>query len=245
MRVGVWSFFKRAFLFYSLIHIGVYALYHVFFNVQFNNDSLALVFGYAHTYLIKIWQMLCPALSCMLMLIACYRMGLREALLGGALLHCASLLHSLPYFYIELIKYGFDSVESITYSVLMSLGYFLFLFGFSCLGLFLGRLTFKSVKQGESALGLLKSKEYFDTALPSVRCALIFASFGAVIPLTLEIISTVSAIVNYGSTLLAKEILLMVFNYVYIIAAWGFTHASVIYMKNKIILEDTENDNNV
>ena len=240
MRFRVWDYFKRAFLYFSLVHIGIYTLYHVFFNVEFENEALALIFGYAHIYVIKVWQMLYPALSSMLMLIAYCRGGIKKALLGGAILSAASLLHSLPYFYIELIKYGFDTVESILLSLLISILYAILCFGFTCLGLLLGKLPFRKYltedkTEGEAILNSIGAKGYFYTALPSVRCALILASLGSLIPLANEIYSTVTALVDYGSSLRQNEIFLMVFNYVYIIAAWVLTHASALFIKDKII----------
>ena len=234
------SFIRNTALAFCGIFLFIYLFYHLAYNTAADftvSDALL----YLHSYLDKIWLALYPSLSASVILFVYAFMGMRAMLLGALPLSLANLAHSLPYFYIQCINYGYNSLEALGLSILISL--FISAFSYACIVLLalLGLRVFrKSANSSGKALDDTVADElccpyYFNTLYPSVKAGFFISLASALIPLAYEIYYTILAIVDFGSSLDGSEIFLMAFNYVFIILGILLTHVIFIALKNRIV----------
>ena len=232
------SLFLRAFLWFSLSHILLYSLYHV--SYVFMLDSFATYLFLIHTYLSRAWLMVFPALSASLMLTSSFCFGVQPSLLWGSLLSVSSVFHSVPYFYVELINYGFDSIESLTIAILFTGVAVALSYAFSA-GIFgIARLIIlKEAKRTGSTVDALAKdalgeRVFFDTSYVFVRCVFAICLCAFALPFGLEIYNIISFISEAGSSVELVDLLIMISECVCLIGALIATHAISVAVKNRV-----------
>ena len=234
------SLIRNAALSFCGIFLFIYLFYHLAYNTA-ANFALSDTLFYLHSYLNKLWLAVYPSISAGIILFIYAFMGKRAMLFSALPLSLSALTHSLPYFYIQCVNYGYNSLEALGLSLLVSCVIVAFGYASILLLAFLGIHCFKNTARvSGKALEDTVAEElccpyYFNTIYPSVRVGFFISLTAAVIPLAYEIYYTVSAIVDFGSSLDGGEILLIVFNYAFIILGVLLTHLLFIALKNFIV----------
>ncbi len=201
---------KRSFIILSVGSFVSYLLLHVSFLLaeSFPMEFWSEAMEYVRFYLTRAWEFLFPvALSAI-----CYelykRSGFLRALFVLCILSLSRLFYSLFYYYIYFLTLGFHTDEAIPFSLLASAA-MVILTVLQVLGLTLC---------GYLALRIYRSK-YKGSCEGSAG---VFVFGGCVGEFLLffvyEIIDTVGFFIEYGFDFKPSEILIMCFNYLFILA---------------------------
>jgi hypothetical protein len=243
---------SRAFLIYLLVNVVAYAFAHVAY--LFANEVMGEIFEYVSYYLSKSLEFLAPPVIAAVAYVLLKTGGKRAAIYFTLTVSSARVFYSLPYYYIIFIyNYGYDSVESILLSFLATV--------LVILVTMLGTLI--SIGAYYLAVKIIckRSKEDISEALarPIEKASitdflhrgnlpvLVFALVRFIFSLTLELIDTVSYLIEYRGDYLPTEIITILANYtlLFILLVASYLIASVI--KNKLVESDEDNqeDNNI
>ena len=241
MQFNDTSFVKKGCLTFSGIHLLVYLFYHLSYTCGIDSTEGYYLFLIHNEYLYPIWEMIYLSISAMILLFVYAYRDKKSALLSAIPLSLASVIHSLPYFYMEAISLGYDSIESLLISTVISVLIATFYYGATTGLFFIGLLPFRNTAKSDSQPldltvgGELLSTSYFNTSHPAVRAGFFISLTASAIPFAKEIFNTVDYMIDYGRDPRFNEILLIVWNYVYITVGILVTHAIFIWAKNKIV----------
>ena len=221
MNLNTKKLFSKAFLLFGAYHLARYLFAHAaYMHMQ---DESGIIFEYVTLYLNKLTDFLVPAVMGVLMLLTYTYVDMRSAIKISLVSASSTLLFSIPYYYIIFIyNYGYDSIESITLAAIATVGTIAFTFLLSMISL---AIALAIIRRSQK-LGRGTSREYLTSALSEKSTGdfssganpalLVFPAVSFVYLFIRELIDTVTFFMDYGLDYTAGEILLIIFNYIFL-----------------------------
>ena len=234
---------SRAFLIYSLVNVVAYAFAHVAY--LFANEVIGELFEYVSYYLSKSLEFLAPPVIAAVAYLILGTGGKRGAIYFTLTVASARVFYSLPYYYIIFIyNYGYDSVESILLSFLATALVILVTSLGALISIGAYYLVVKIIckRTGDNPTSELErpveKTHVLDFLAGGNLPVLVFALMRFIFSLTLELIDTVSYLIEYSGDYLPWEIVTILANYVllFILLVASYLIASLI--KNKLIADN-------
>ncbi len=222
---------SRAFLIYALANVFAYALAHV--TYLFQNDVMGELFEYVSYYVSKSMEFLAPPTIATLAYLVYLTESAKGSILFTLKLSLARLFYSIPYYYLIFIyNYAYDSIESITLSLLASALVILVtvLGAFICIGAY--SLILKHC--GYDKKDFLKVKEPMDFLSSANLAVMVFALLRFAFSLLKEIYDTVVFFIEYRSDYTAEEIITILVNFTLLFLLLIASYLLATSVKNKI-----------
>ncbi len=207
MKFKSYRFISRASLYLFLAYLTSFLLYYIATFI-YPTDTLTYIWLFAEraTYL------LFPAISAVLTLIVFTYCGGYRGAIAAIPLSLTRLIYLIPYYYLDIIQEGYDSIESLGYGSLLSLGEVIILYGFIMLITALIRFIIK--KHGTEPAEALAKRTVLDFADPVSLSFMIISLLSCTYLTVKEVIDTVYFISEYGARFTQSEIVYMVISYV-------------------------------
>lgn len=204
-----------------LANVLAYTTVHLCY--LFMMESFGIYLELARTYIVKAWEIAMYPMSCAVLLVGFAHSGRRNAVGGAALISLCRLGYSLPYYYMYFLGLGFDSGEAILIDLGISALMYLLNFGVLVLCLYLSTVL---AKRSEGSYPFGTSRFLRDALLGRVadhrsivgRIILPSVVVGIVSELLSEIYDTITFFIDYISSFSISEVLLICFNYLFIVA---------------------------
>jgi hypothetical protein len=191
-----------------------------------------------------------PALAGSIILLAYVFMGLRGAVIYTAVLSLSRLFYCLPYYYIYFISFGYDSVESLLISALVTVGMILLSAAIFGLTAFAGALAIKLILKlsyTELRSDLAEQMTYSSPLeiSSSVSIALsVMALTRFAVYFIRGIVDTVSFLSDYGASFNLAELISIILSLllpiVFALALYFLLHFMRARVARNRIEEDTE-----
>lgn len=167
--------------------------------------------------------------------------GFKHAALYTLPLVLSRLFYTVPYYYLYHVYSGFDSVEGILASLLISTLILTVTYLWCILMMTVGHLYLKRscAKEEISTISALGETDIFDFGLPSAAAtvAMVFLGFGA--ELIEEIVNTVSYLIEYADSYRISEIFYIVFCFVFLALKLVVAHTVLVLTRKMIIKKRT------
>ncbi len=233
------GFLKKCLIWLSVLSVIEYALYHV--EYLFSGTGAGGVLGYVRYYVTEAWEFMLPAVAAMLMLIILAYSGYKRSLIFGALITLSRIFYYLPWYYMYYIyNMGFDSLESIFFSLLTSVAFAILAYLEAVLffGIAVGVLYLSRRGEGD-ALPYLRGAMPHHDALDVTRGAgmlLGVISLVAFVRRALIItVDTVTFFINHGANYRPNEVISILIDYLYALLLLIITHLVICALKKRII----------
>ena len=236
MKHGIKTMTKRVFLAYAGVNVFTYLFAHVAY--LFANDSIGEVFEYVSYYLSKCVEFLAPPILATLAMAVLVGYG-RAAMIRFTLtVASARVCYSLPYYYIIFIyNYGYDSIESISISLVATVLVILLTLLGTLASLAILCLVLKKRHSGtvtEAMTELLQRGTVTDFLAPVNLSVLTFALTRFSFSLVMELIDTVSFFIEYRSDYIAKEIITILANFTLLFVLLTVAYLIAANIKNAL-----------
>lgn len=246
MKYDIKRITQRAFVIYALVNVFAYAFVHVAY--LFANDIIGEILEYISYYLSKTVEFLAPPIIATLVYLIYKEYGKKTALITALTISFARVFYSIPYYYIIFIyNYGYDSVESITVSILATLLVVLV----TVLGVVISieayHLVMKIICKRTGAdlskeLSLpIEKSNIFDFLTRANLPILVFALARFVFSLVMELVDTVVFLIEYHSDYRAMEIVTILINFTLLFVLLVASYLVASCIKNALII-DSENE---
>lgn len=251
MKYDLKKITSRAFAIYSAVNVFTYLFAHVAY--LFANDVIGELFEYVSYYLSKTVEFLAPPVIAAVGLVLLVGYGKGALIKFSLTVASARLFYSLPYYYIIFIyNHGYDSIESLSLSLLATALVILLTFGgtLASLGIYSIVLKKQCKNNGtriEELLPALLTKSTVTDFLATVNIPfLTFALTRFAFSFVMELIDTVAFFIEYRSDYLAKEIITILVNFTLLFVLLAVSYLIAANVKNALIDEpaseqDTEN----
>jgi hypothetical protein len=228
MKFRSYRFISRASFYLFLAYLLSFVLYYVATFIH-PTDVLTYIWLFAEraTYL------LFPTISAVLTLIVFVYCGAYKGAVAAIPLSLTRLVYLIPYYYLYIIQEGYDSIESLGYGTLLSLGEIIILYGVIMLITVLVGFIIK--KRGYEPEVALAKRTVLDFADPVSLSFMLISLFSCVYLTVKEIADTVYFISEYGAKFTPSEIVYMVISYaadVFIPLSYYFI---LSFIKNRVI----------
>ena len=240
MKYSLKKITSRTFLIYACVNVFAYLFAHVAY--LFINDTAGEIFEYVSYYLSKSVEFLAPPILATLALCVLISYGKGALIKFSLTVASARILYTLPYYYMIFIyNYGYDSVESISLSLLASiLTILLTVIGiFICIGLYFAVLNIRAKKSGKATsevlCTVLEKSITTDFLCPKNLPVLIFALARFGFDLARELFDTVTFLIEYYQDYMAEEIITILLNFVLLFALLVASYLASAKIKNKLI----------
>ena len=242
---------SRSFIIIAIFSIFNYLFAHLaYMNMDTNMDA-ALVYECITLYIAKIANFLIPV-AISIMTVAVYACeGAKSAAICAFTLSSARLFYYLPYYYlIFILNYAYDSIESISLSLIASIGVVVFTVLFAFVTVYLTKLII--TKQNKNKRDF-SARDYIRDAFSvkqnpfdittganlSILIASLLSLTSCIIP---EIIDTVSFFLDYGFDYTTGEILTIMLNYLLIFALTIGSYPLAAYLKNRFSVSHNDSE---
>jgi hypothetical protein len=219
----------------SIALLAAYLLtFIVYYLANYIIGGVALT--YVWLFLQKATYLLLPIAASVIVFTESAFLGIKRALISAIALSMTRMIYFIPYYYLIFILDGFDSVESISYGALVSLGEAIIAYGLTVAVFFVMRAVFKKRSGGKiPCASLICKPTRLDISEP-VAASFIFISLAAFAYLfIIEIADTVSFIIEYSGRFSSTEIVYTVVSYVFDIAMFAIYFTVMSNVKNFII----------
>ena len=237
MKLNTRRLYLRWFLIFAAAEILLFTAFYLN-NFIFEYTSVIEKLEYVRIFADDLIHFAIPCLSATVLFIHYKNGGVRSVYIGSLYLVLSRLFYTVPYYYLYHIYVGYDSVESILASLLVSVLICVVTYLWILLLMLIGNvaLSFKCKKIGASQPSSLCEYELIDLNSPATfaTLAMIFVAFIA--ELAEEIINTVTYLIDYSGTYRTSEIIYIVFCFVFLIVKLLFTHILSVIVR-KIILK--------
>ena len=242
MKYDIKRLTKRAFVIYALVNVFAYVFVHVAY--LFANDVVGEIFEYFSYYLSKSVEFLAPPIIATVVYLVYKEYGRQTALITALTISCARVFYTVPYYYIIFIyNYGYDSVESITFSLLATL----LVVGLTVIGIVISigiyLLVMKiickrtgSAPTCEPTLPTEKSNALDFLARANLP-VLVFALSRFAFSFVMEFIDTVSFFIEYTSDYRAMEIITILINFTLLFVLLVASYLISAHIKNALITD--------
>ena len=247
MKYDIKRITQRAFVIYALVNVFAYAFVHVAY--LFANDVVGEIFEYFSYYLSKTVEFLAPPIIATLVYLIYKEYGRKTALITALTISFARVFYSIPYYYIIFIyNYGYDSVESITVSILATLLVVLV----TALGVVISieayHLVMKIISKRTGAdlskeLSLpIEKSNIFDFLTRANLPVLVFALARFVFSLVMELVDTVVFLIEYHSDYRAMEIVTILINFTLLFVLLVASYLIAAFIRNALIADKTTDE---
>ena len=258
---------KKLFLITSLAFAGVNLLvFLTFFIPNYVFEESTEIIEYTRIFLTKFAEFALPTIAASILFKICFDSGIKSIIKGAVIFALPRIVYLLPYYYLYHIAFGYDSIESISLSALVTV------FGVAINALvilalfFIARLlaTNAAMKpiiaklppkvqqnltketKSEARLEAVKSlsavdipEQAFDLQNP-ITLGIFGAAFsGFGINLLSEIIDTVTYLVDYAGYYRMDEIIYIVVCYLFLMAELFATHLIAHFIWRRISCGDS------
>ena len=223
-----------------MLNLVEYAIVHI--ANLFMTESFGLTLEYIRTYLGIIFESVLVPIMALILLITFTYCGIKRAIGAAFILSLSRLAYCLFYYYMFYISYGFDTAESIPLSLLTSALIclataveVLVYFGISLIALKLTRTDVNYPSFTDRLADRMSENGFLDTSNPVTVCIFSLCSLSFIKNLVSEITDTVEFFIEYGNNFSTDEILLIVFNYIFILLTFILCYLCLSLIKKKII----------
>ncbi len=230
---------KKCIIWLSILGVFEYALYHI--EYIFQGNGVGDVLGVIRYYLTEGFEFMIPAIVGALMLIMLAYRGFKRAFFFGALVSLSRIFYYLPWYYMYYIyNMGFDSLESIFFSFLTSIGFSLLsytegvlFFGVALLVLYLSRR-----KAGDALDYLLEAMPRHDTMNVTEGCGMLLGSMALLAFVRRCVILTINTItffIEHGSSYRTGELVTIFIDYLVALVYLIITYLIISAVKRRIL----------
>ena len=225
-------------LFLSICNLIGYVAFHIYYVSvsEFWNNTTANALYIIYDALSQLIKYLNSTLCAIATLILYSKCGKRCAILGAIAVSASTLLFSIPYYYIYYIGTGYDSVESIINSLLVSVLMVLTTALHSLLLCLIPYLVMRSKDKNADMRKTLDSdftvSKVLDTSSVWVKASFAICIGEAIFLFIFEVIDTVTFFIDYGMTYRIDEILYIVLSYIILLPIFALSHRLCIKFKN-------------
>ncbi len=235
--LGKTKILSRLFLILTITHVVLYAIYHL--SYVFIMNEWSIIFSYLYLYLGKAVSILLPAFIATVAIMTYAYLGRGKMLLYAFLLSLSTLFHSIPYYYIICISYGFDTFESLLLLLPISLGAALLCFGLSVISALIGLLALKeknkSIAKAEALRDGLATASVFDGASRVGRALLIPSIVAFAVQFIREVVDALSFFIDSDWSYELTDLTLIILNLVFTLLVLVLSALSTNLTKKKIL----------
>ena len=235
MKTG---FISRLFLILLGVSLFEYALFHLAY--VFVYESYGTIIYYVGSWFSEAWSILMPALAALATLFAFSDGGVKGAITSALILAASRISFLLLYYYMYFISQGFDSIESISFSFLTSLGLIALTF-IETLAIFGAGLLILKKKAGSGGVAIkefilpaLGEHEPMDVGVTSTLTLAIMSLSVFAFRLIYTIYSTIVFFIEYGAGFSDSDIFSILFDYLFLLIMLIVTHLTLCVVKKKI-----------
>ena len=239
MKILKKGFLSRFVLIFAGLSLFEYALFHV--QYLLSAETVSVLISYIRYYYSLAWDFLMPAISALIMLIVYSGIGKRDAILGGAYLALTRLAFFILYYYMFYISQGFDSIESVSLSLLTSIAFSLlsYLEILLCFGVGMLVMSRAAKKRGvnteEYMLPAMMREDILDVGIDSTRMTAFMSLTVFIVRLVPLIINTVSFLIENGTHYTGTDIREILIDYLMLLILLILTHIILSKSKKAII----------
>lgn len=231
---------SRTFLIYSAVNVIAYAFAHIAY--LFANDVSGIIFEYLSFYLSKSVEFLAPPVLATVAFLIYSQRGARDSVIFTFAAASARIFYSLPYYYIIFIyNYGYDSVESI----LISFGASILVILATVAGIIISALAYflllkiqcrRSGKPFSNEIRLPISQAPITDFLARANLpVLTFAVVRFAFSLALELVDTVTFLIEYHADYRPSEIITILANFTLLFILLVVSYLIAAAIRNKLI----------
>lgn len=237
---------SRSFLIYAAVNVIAYIFAHVAY--LFANDVIGIFFEYLSFYLSKSVEFLAPPVLATLAFLIYSKSGVRDSVIFAFSVASARIIYSLPYYYIIFIyNYGYDSVESI----IISLGASILVVLATVVGIIISVLAYylllkisckRAGKDLEDEIKRPISQAPITDFLAGANLpVLTFAIVRFAFSLMLELVDTVTFLIEYHSDYRPSEIITILVNFTLLFILLVASYLIAAAIKNKLMQNTDDN----
>ena len=230
----------RAFLIYTAINVIAYVFAHIAY--LYANEASGEVYEYFSYYLSKSLEFIAPPILATLTYLVYKQDGVKRAIAFSASVSSARVFYSLPYYYIIFIyNYGYDSVESI----LISFGASILVILATVAGIFISILAYflllKIMRKrsgngsGDDDKLRISQAPITDFLARSNLPVLTFAVVRFAFSLALELVDTVTFLIEYHADYRPSEIITILANFTLLFILLVVSYLIAAAIRNKLI----------
>ena len=238
MSFNSYKLYRRAFAIFSLLCAICYFLFHFNNYLLFDGELSAYAalydtLEYVRYAVSDMIFFLIPTVSAVLLLPQLFNERAYKLYPLAFLLSLSEVFYNIPYYYIYHIAYGYDSIESISISVPLSLLISLVLAIYSLTLAYVAKLVF--LRRGGKLAAYPARTGYFSLS-SGVGLSTFFAVFiHFVICFIRELIDAVTFFIEYADSYRIGELIYILGRFVFILALMLIAHAVCIFVHNKIL----------
>lgn len=244
MKTG---FISRLFFILLAISLFEYALFHLAY--LFVYESFGTVIYYIGTYFSEAWGIIMPALTGLVALFSFSEGGIKGCITSVLILSSSRISFLIFYYYMHFISIGFDSLESISFSLLTSIGLIVLTFIESGIVFIAGYLVIRrgAVARGVSVkdhiLPTLRENDPMDIGVGATLTTAVMSLTVFVFRLIYTIYTTITFFIEYGTSFSEKEVFSISIDYLFLLIMLVVTHlvlsvAKGIIHKRRVYVED-------
>ena len=217
--------------------IWYFLTFLLFYITNYLSDSLTL--AYVWMFAEKITELLPLLVTATVTLTLYCAASKKAAYLALIPFSAVRVVYFLPYFYLQFIFDGYDSVESLLFGALSALGEATIAYAFTLLIFGVMLLVVKKANRGRASLeDIIFKKTTLDFKNPLSLAFAIVSLLGFSYYFIYEIIDTVVILISYSGTLTLGEIAYMFFAYLFDIALIFAYYFAISSTKNLIIASE-------
>lgn len=236
MRFNTKGLYLRWFLIFGAAEIVTFVLFYLnSFIIEYNRFTEGI--EYVRFFADDLIHFLIPALSGAIALIGFEYGGARSTLVGCIPLALTRLIYTLPYYYLYHVYMGFDSIEALLASLVISVLIAVITYLWVLLLAFVSRLCLKRmcVRVGILPTEALGADALLDMSSPAVASIAAIAFIGFTAELIEEIINTVNYLIEYADSYRMSEIVYIVICFVFLAAKLIISHLLMSYVRRLTI----------
>ncbi len=234
------KFFFRSFLVAAGVNFAVYLVYHLAYHIgQYWFDLVA-------DYVMDAWDCLLPAVSALLLLLVYSRRGAGATLGYTLLLAAARLFYTVPFYYLYFMTSvtAPNSLDSITTALISSalvfVTYCLHIFALFGIGVLIYR--HKSQNGKPTLYDVLKVKSSFNFDATSTVMVFVISLVEFLYALRVPVITTLTYFDDYGFNMRVRDLLHMLFSYVFVLCMLPLCHTLLCKLKNRLTKDEEEEE---
>ena len=233
---------QYAFLIYAAANLFTYLFKHLHYNFQ--EEAFSFIFYYGHIYLSKILEFIAPPIIATLTFLVMTSKGKLRALLFALTVSSAKIFYTLFYYYMTYtLDYEFVLGEAIVAAFIVSIVYILF----TLLGVFLSigiySMFFKLKANKNTALADVAfntEAPFTDFLAKGNRAVFTFALLRFIYSFLMELLDSISFLIEYHYDYTALEITTMLFNFVLLLALLITSYLVAAYVRKRVVTECKE-----
>ena len=239
MKINLKKLYGLSALFFAAAYLFTYALHHISSYVA---DSAFLY--YVDITMNRVTYFLLPLLATAVMLVASGRIGFARSVLCGAPLLLTRAVYFIPYFYMVNITggFGYDTLEALGFSILLSLGDAAIAFAVCVLVLFLLRFMLSRISNGSELAALIEEPAMKDPRAPIDIAIRVVSCAASAYFLIREIIDSALFLSENFSTVRPGEMLYITYLFLLDAGLFFVHYYAISFVKNASVTHTISGD---